>query len=57
MSQRIEEELFALTEGLPPFRHVLGFYSNGEIAPIDGYPCTLQNHTMTLTSIYEADDA
>ena len=57
MSQRIEEELFALTEGLPPFRHVLGFYSNGEIAPIDGYPCTLQNHTMTLTSIYEVNDA
>ena len=57
MSQRIEEELSALTEGLPPSRHVLGFYSNGEIAPIDGYPCTLQNHTMTLTSIYEADDA
>ena len=57
MSQRIEEELSALTEGLPPFRHVLGFYSNGEISPIDGYPCTLQNHTMTLTSIYEVDDA
>lgn len=57
MSQRIEEELSALTEGLPPSRNVLGFYSNGEIASIDGYPCTLQNHTMTLTSIYEADDA
>ena len=57
MSQRIEEELFALTEGLPFSRHVLGFYSNGEIAPIDGYSCTLQNHTMTLTSIYEVDNA
>ena len=57
MSQRIEEELSALTEGLPPSRHVLGFYSNGEIAPKNGNTCTLQNHTMTLTSIYEIDDA
>lgn len=57
MSQRIEEELAALGEGLPPSRHLLGFYSNGEISPINGNTCTLQNHTMTITSIYELDDA
>ena len=57
MSQRIEEELFAMMEGLPSHPNVLGFYSNGEISPIEGYACTLQNHTMTLTTIYERQDA
>lgn len=55
MGQRVEEEVLAARECLPPSMRVLGFYSYGEIAP---HPTTgrseLHNQTMTVLTLAEA---
>jgi hypothetical protein len=55
MGQRVEEEVLAARECLPPSMRVLGFYSYGEIAP---HPATgrsvLHNQTMTVLTLAEA---
>ncbi len=54
MGQRVEEEVLAARECLPPAMRVLGFYSYGEIAP---HPATgrseLHNQTMTVLTLAE----
>ena len=55
MGERTEEEVEAVTQGLPPGSVLAGFYSYGEISPQRG--CTggsLHNQTMTLTVLAEA---
>ena len=56
MSQLVEEELEIVEEVLGPQVQLTGFYSYGEIAPVenDRRSCMLHNQTMTLTAIYEA---
>jgi hypothetical protein len=55
MGQRVEEEVLAARECLPPAMRVLGFYSYGEIAP---HPVSgrseLHNQTMTVLTLAEA---
>ncbi|BCN93086.1 histidine kinase [Thiomicrorhabdus immobilis] len=55
MGQMVEEELEAVEEILGNNVQLCGFYSYGEISPmnIDGSACSLHNQTMTLTTIYE----
>jgi len=53
LKQMVEEEVEAVNEILDP-DCCTGFYSYGEIAPMDKYgPCTLHNQTMTITSFSE----
>ncbi|MDF1880954.1 FIST C-terminal domain-containing protein [Sulfurimonas sp. MAG313] len=54
LSQLVEEELDAIEEALGKDTLLAGFYSYGEIAPLEGLVnCTLHNQTMTLTVISE----
>lgn len=53
LSHRTEEEIEAVTEGLPPNSLLIGFYSYGEISPLTSGRCDLHNQTMTLTSFWE----
>ncbi|MGV6827169.1 MAG: FIST signal transduction protein [bacterium] len=53
LSQRTEEEIEAVIEGLPPGTRQIGFYSYGEISPLASGRCDLHNQTMTLTLIWE----
>jgi hypothetical protein len=53
MSGRTDEELEGTLEMMPPGAQQIGFYSYGEIAPVDGAPADLHNQTMTLTTISE----
>lgn len=53
LSHRTEEEIEAVTEGLPPNSLLIGFYSYGEISPLSSGRCDLHNQTMTLTSFWE----
>lgn len=54
MGQRVEEEVLAARDCLPPAMRVLGFYSYGEIAP---HPVSgrseLHNQTMTVLTLAE----
>ncbi|MCA9836383.1 MAG: FIST C-terminal domain-containing protein [Trueperaceae bacterium] len=52
LKQRTEEELEASLEHMPQVRQI-GFYSYGEISPLNGGRCDLHNQTMTLTLLYE----
>jgi hypothetical protein len=54
MSGRTDEELEVTLECMPSSTHQIGFYSYGEIAPIDGSASDLHNQTMTLTTLSEA---
>ncbi len=54
MQQRTEEEIFAISEVLGDKMKIVGFYSNGEIAPIFNSVSSLHNQTMTLTIIQES---
>lgn len=55
MGERTEEEVEAVTQGLPPGSVLAGFYSYGEISPQLGYSSgALHNQTMTLTVVSEA---
>ncbi|MFN0123876.1 MAG: FIST signal transduction protein [Blastocatellia bacterium] len=53
LGERVEEELEATFEGLPPGTQQVGFYSYGEISPYATGSCDLHNQTMTLTTIHE----
>jgi len=56
LKQRVEDELEATLENLPPKTKQIGFYSYGEISPKDSTgQCDLHNQTMTLTLIWEKD--
>ncbi len=50
---RIEEELEATLDVLPPGSKQVGFYSYGELSPYATGRCDLHNQTMTLTAITE----
>jgi hypothetical protein len=53
MGGRTDEELEVTHECMPPGTHQIGFYSYGEIAPVDEKASDLHNQTMTLTTIIE----
>lgn len=53
MGSRTEEEAEACVEALSPATVLAGFYSYGEISPVDGF-VSLHNQTMTLTTLTEA---
>jgi len=54
MKQRVEEEVEAVREALGPQATIAGFYSYGELSPLNtGMPCELHNQTMTVTVLAE----
>ena len=54
LGKLVEEELEILKEVLGEKVKLCGFYSYGEIAPIEGLlNCSLHNQTMTVTTIFE----
>ncbi|MGO8755203.1 MAG: FIST signal transduction protein [Gallionellaceae bacterium] len=53
LSQRSEDEIEAVLEGLPPGSKLIGYYSYGELSPLASGRCDLHNQTMTLTSFWE----
>jgi hypothetical protein len=55
LKSRVEEELEAILEVVPPKTKQIGFYSYGEISPLASGKCDLHNQTMTLTLIWESD--
>lgn len=55
LKQRAEEELEAILDVLPNTTKQIGFYSYGEISPLDSGVCDLHNETMTLTLLWEDD--
>jgi hypothetical protein len=52
LGERAEEELEAVRDVLGREVGIIGFYSNGEVAPVDGFS-DLHNQTMTLTVLSE----
>lgn len=54
LGERVEEEVEATLEALPPGTQQLGFYSYGELCPQATGACGLHNQTMTLTVFQEA---
>ncbi|MCU0570113.1 MAG: FIST C-terminal domain-containing protein [Oculatellaceae cyanobacterium Prado106] len=56
MQQRVEEEVEGVQEVLGQQAHLTGFYSYGEIAPVNlGGACGLHNQTMTITTFVELE--
>jgi hypothetical protein len=55
LGRRTEDELEVVRDQLPPGSEVVGFYSYGEISPVDAGRCDLHNQTMTVTTLAEAD--
>ncbi len=53
LGPRVEEEIEAVRESLPPEAGLIGYYSYGEISPLASGRCDLHNQTMTLTLIWE----
>jgi hypothetical protein len=54
LGQRIADEVEAVAEVLGADCRTTGFYSYGEIAPMEGLPfCDLHNQTMTITTFAE----
>jgi hypothetical protein len=54
LGQRIADEVEAVAEVLGTECRTTGFYSYGEIAPMEGLPyCDLHNQTMTITTFAE----
>lgn len=54
MGARVDEEVEAVAEVFGRSVHITGFYSNGEISPLQGNSCHLHNQTMTITHLSEA---
>ncbi len=54
LGERVEEEVEATRDALPPGTQQVGFYSYGEISPFASGRCDLHNQTMTITTIAEA---
>ena len=53
MGEACEDELEATLAAFPSGSRQVGFYSYGEISPLGLNECSLQNQTMTVTSIGE----
>jgi hypothetical protein len=54
LGSRIEEEVETAFEAMGHNTLMAGFYSYGEISPLNGSTkCELQNQTMTITTFYE----
>lgn len=54
LNQRIEDEVEEAVEVMGPNTTTTGFYSNGEISPVQTVPrCELHNQTMTITTYKE----
>lgn len=53
LGQRTEDELEVVMEELPKNCQQIGFYSYGEISPLESGRCDLHNQTMTITLIWE----
>jgi len=53
LKSRVEEELEAILDVVPPKTKQIGFYSYGEISPLSSGKCDLHNQTMTLTLLWE----
>jgi hypothetical protein len=53
LGERVDEEVDATLERMPPQTKQIGFYSYGEISPLGVSNCELHNQTMTLTSFTE----
>lgn len=54
LGQRAADEVEAVAGALPPHANIVGFYSNGEIAPQGPErSCELHNQTMTVTCLAE----
>jgi len=54
LGERVDEEVEATLEALPPGTLQVGFYSYGELCPQATGACGLHNQTMTLTVFQEA---
>ncbi len=54
LGDRAEEEIEATCDALPRLSRQIGFYSYGELSPLNGGKCELHNQTMTLTTLAEA---
>ena len=54
LGERTEEELESVLQEFPGIARQIGFYSYGEISPVEQGTCELHNQTMTLTFIGEA---
>lgn len=54
LKERIDEEVEATLDVLPPNTQQVGFYSYGELSPTGSLSCRLHNQTMTLTLISES---
>ena len=57
LKNRIEEEVEAVAESLNQDTLISGFYSYGELSPVNkSTTCQLHNQTMTITTITEIND-
>ena len=54
LGERVEDELESTLDVLSATTKQVGFYSYGELSPLQSGPCVLQNQTMTLTTICES---
>jgi hypothetical protein len=53
LGTRVEDEIEATLDVLPPATRQVGFYSYGELSPSGAGSCDLHNQTMTLTLVGE----
>lgn len=53
LGRHTEDELEAVLSQLAPGTRMVGFYSYGELAPIEAGSCDLHNQTMTVTTVSE----
>jgi len=53
LGQRIDEEVEAVKNVLGDGATITGFYSYGEISPVESSRCELHNQTMTITTFAE----
>ncbi len=53
LGPRVEDEIEAVFDSLPPGTRQIGFYSHGELSPLASGLCDLHNQTMTLTLWWE----
>lgn len=54
MGQKIEDELEVVKEALKEDVPLVGYYSYGEVSPLNDGTCDLHNQTMTLTLFWES---
>ena len=53
LARHTEDELEAVLSELAPGTRMIGFYSYGELAPVEAGSCDLHNQTMTVATITE----